>query len=72
LLGGHHGPRAIDQFRLDGRAADVDGECEPVVVVHCARMRLMIDFVNIIDKMITLNQRWSTLVRLRDDGHIQR
>ena len=37
LLGGHHGPRAIDQLRLDGGAADVDGECE-VVVVHCARM----------------------------------
>jgi len=35
-------------------------------------MRPMIDFVNTIDKTITLNQRWSTLVRLRDDGHIQR
>ena len=34
LLGSHHGPRAVDQFRLDGRAADVDGECEPVVVVQ--------------------------------------
>jgi hypothetical protein len=28
----------VDQFRLDGRAADVDGERETVVVVHCARM----------------------------------
>jgi hypothetical protein len=37
LLGKHHGPHAIDQFRLDGRAADVDGEYE-IVVVHCARM----------------------------------
>ena len=37
VLGGHHGPRAIDQLRLDGRAADVDGECE-IVVVHGARM----------------------------------
>ncbi len=32
VLGSHHGPRAVDQLRLDGRAADVDGECEPVVV----------------------------------------
>jgi hypothetical protein len=31
-------------------------------------MRPVIDFVNIIDKTITLNQRWSTLVRLRDDA----
>lgn len=38
LLGSHHGPRAIGQFRLDGRAADVEGECEPVVVVHESMM----------------------------------
>ena len=38
LLGSHHGPRAVDQFRLDGRAADVDGECEIVIVGHRARM----------------------------------
>jgi hypothetical protein len=38
LLGGHDGPRAVDQFRLDGRAADVDGERESVVVVHESRM----------------------------------
>jgi len=31
-------------------------------------MRPVIDFVNNIDKTITLNQRWSTLVRLRDDA----
>jgi hypothetical protein len=31
-------------------------------------MRPVIDFVNIFDKTITLNQRWSTLVRLRDDA----
>jgi hypothetical protein len=32
----------------------------------------MIDLPTLLDKTITLNQRWSTLVRLRDDGHIQR
>jgi hypothetical protein len=38
LLGSHHGPRAVNQFRLDGRAADVEGECEPVVIVHESMM----------------------------------
>src|SRR4029077_21094721 len=38
LLGSHHSPRAVDQFRLDGRAADVEGGCEPVVVVHESMM----------------------------------
>src|SRR5262249_19513542 len=34
LLGSHHGPRAVDQFRLDRRSADVEGEGEPAAVVH--------------------------------------
>ena len=38
LPGSHHGPRAVDQFRLNGRAADVEGEYEPLVVVHASRM----------------------------------
>jgi hypothetical protein len=36
--------------------------------LHSARMRSVIDLANIIDKTITLNQRWSALVRLRDDA----
>ena len=38
MLGGHHGSRAVDQLRLDGRAADVDGEGEIVIVAHRARL----------------------------------